>query len=158
MTEHDPPPTLPGGRFAVACARWNPLVTDRLLEGALGTLRRLGADEDALTVARVPGTFELGVVCHALAKRGDFDAVIGLGCVIKGETEHDRFINASVAAGLQATGRETGVPVIFGVVTTNDFEQALARAGGKHGNKGAEAAAAAVEAAGLLRSIHAGAG
>ena len=158
MTEHDAPPVLPGGRYAVVCARWNPLVTDRLLEGALGTLRRLGADEDALTVARVPGTFELGAVCHELAKSGRFDAVLGLGCVVKGETEHDRYINASVAASLQATGRETGVPTLFGVVTTNDFEQALGRAGGKHGNKGSETAAAAVETAGLLRSIRAGAG
>ena len=158
MTEHDPPPTLPGGRFAVAVARWNPLITDRLLEGALGTLRRFGADEEALTVARVPGTFELGAVCHELAKCGRFDAVLGLGCVIKGETEHDRFINASVAASLQATGRETGVPALFGVVTANTFEQALSRAGGKHGNKGAETAAAAVETAGLLRSIRVGEG
>ena len=156
MTEHDPPPTLPGGRFAVACARWNSLITDRLLEGALGTLRRLGADEDALVVARVPGTFELGAVCHTLAKSGGFDAVIGLGCVIKGETEHDRFINASVASSLQATGRETGVPALFGVVTVNDLGQALERAGGKAGNKGSETAAAAVETAAVLRSIGAG--
>ncbi len=158
MIEHDAHPTLPGGRYAVACARWNPLITDRLLEGALGTLRRLGADEEALTVARVPGTFELGAVCHELAKSGRFDAVLGLGCVVKGETEHDRFINSSVAASFQASSRETGTPVLFGVVTTNDFEQALSRAGGKHGNKGSETAAAAVETAGLMRSIRVGAG
>ena len=158
MTEHDPPPTLPGGKYAVACARWNPLITDRLLEGAVGTLKRLGADEDALVVTRVPGTFELGAVCHELAKSGRFDAVLGLGCVIKGETEHDRFINASVAASLQATGRETGVPALFGVVTVNDLGQALERAGGKAGNKGSETATAAVETAALLRSIRAGAG
>ena len=157
MTEIDPPPTLPGGRFAVAVARWNPLITDRLLDGALGTLRRLGADEDALTVVRAPGTFELGAVCHALAKTGRFDAVIGLGCVIRGETEHDRYINASVAASFQATGRETGVPALFGVVTVNDLGQALERAGGKAGNKGAETAAAAVETAAALRSIADGA-
>ena len=157
MTEHDPPPVLAGGKYAVVCARWNPLITDRLLEGALGTLRRLGADEDTLTVARVPGTFELGAVCHELAKSGRFDAVLGLGCVIKGETEHDRFINASVAASLQATARETGVPALFGVVTVGNLEQALSRAGGKHGNKGAETAAAAVETAAVLRSIRAGA-
>ena len=157
MTEIDPPPTLPGGRYAVAVARWNPLITDALLSGALGTLRRLGADEDALTVVRVPGTFELGVACDRLAKTGRFDAVLGLGCVIKGETEHDRFINASVAASLQATGRETGVPALFGVVTVNDLTQALQRAGGKAGNKGAETAAAAVELAAALRSIADGA-
>ena len=153
MTTHDAPPTLPGGRFAVAVAQWNTLITERLLEGAVSTLRRLGADEDALTVARVPGTFELPAVCHALADGGGFDAVIGLGCVIKGETEHDRYINASVATSFQATARQTGVPVLFGVLTVNSLEQALQRAGGKAGNKGAEAATAAVETAGLLRSI-----
>ena len=158
MTTHDAPPTLPGGRFAVAVARWNPLITDRLREGAVAELRRLGADEEALTVVNCPGTFELGTVCHELAKSGRFDAVIGLGCVIKGETEHDRFINGSVAASFQSTGRETGVPVIFGVVTVNNLEQALQRAGGKAGNKGTEAAGAAVETAGLLRNIRSGAG
>ena len=157
MTTHDAPPVLPGGRYAVAVARWNPLITDRLRDGAVATLRRLGADEDALVVAHVPGTFELGVACDRLAKTGKFDAVIGLGCVIRGETDHDRYINASVATSLQATGRATGVPTLFGVVTVNSLEQALDRAGGKAGNKGAETAAAAVETAGLLRSIAAGA-
>ncbi|HEX6984346.1 MAG TPA: 6,7-dimethyl-8-ribityllumazine synthase [Planctomycetaceae bacterium] len=142
-----------GSSFAVVCARWNADVTDRLLDGAVATLRRAGVTDDRVTVARVPGAFELPVVAARLARSGRFDAVICLGAVIKGDTDHDRYINESVANALQSIGCETGVPTLFGVLTCNTSEQAAARAGGAHGNKGAEAAEAAIEMAALLRKL-----
>jgi 6,7-dimethyl-8-ribityllumazine synthase len=150
------PPTEPaplGTRFAVVCARWNADVTDRLLEGALATLRAASVADDRITVARVPGAFELPVVASRLARSGRVAAVICLGAVIKGDTEHDRYINDSVANALQRIACDTGVPVMFGVLTCNTFQQAADRAGGKDGNKGAEAAAAAIEMAALLRTL-----
>lgn len=149
--EGDPHPG--DAAFAVVVARWNDLVTSRLLEGATGTLRRYGVADSSVTVAHVPGSFELPVVADRLAKSGRFAAVICLGAVIRGETDHDRYINAAVASALTATARETGVPVLFGVLTCGSLEQALDRAGGKAGNKGAEVAAAAVEMASLLRKL-----
>ena len=139
------------------CARWNAEVTDRLLEGAVATLREAGVTEDRIVAVRVPGAFELPVVAARLARSGRFDAVICLGAVIKGDTDHDRYINDSVAHALQAIGIETGVPALFGVLTCNDQQQALDRAGGKAGNKGAEAAAAAIETAVGLRRLADGA-
>ena len=143
----------PGSRFAIVCARWNADVTDRLLEGSLSTLRSAGVSQDRVTVARVPGAFELPVVAARLAKTGRFAAVVCLGAVVKGDTDHDRYINESVSNALQSIGCETGVPVLFGVLTCNSHQQALDRAGGKDGNKGCEAAAAAIEMAHLLRKL-----
>ncbi len=142
-----------GSRFAIACARWNADITDRLLEGAVTTLEQAGVTEDYYTVARVPGTFELPVIATYFARTGRFEAVICLGAVIKGDTDHDRYINESVAHALQSISIETGVPVLFGVLTCNTAAQAADRAGGKHGNKGVEATEAAIEMAAVLRKL-----
>ena len=139
--------------FAIVVARWNDLVTGRLLDGATATLGRYGVAEETITVVHVPGSFELPIVADRLAKSGRFAAVLCLGAVIQGETDHDKYINSAVAAGLATTARETGIPVLFGVLTCGTLEQALDRAGGKAGNKGAEVAVAAIEMAGLLRKL-----
>lgn len=142
-----------GDAIAIVVARWNELVTARLLEGALDTLRRHGVNEDVVTVARVPGSFELPLVADRLAKLKEYKAVICLGAVIQGETTHHEYINQSVAASLQRTAAETGKPVLFGVLTCQSLDQALDRAGGKAGNKGADAALAALEMIDLLKKI-----
>ncbi len=146
-------PAPAGSRFAIVCAKWNHGITDRLLDAAVETLKRADVAGDRRTVARVPGTFELPVIASRLAKSRQYDAVICLGAVIRGDTDHDRYINTSVAQALQAIGCETGVPTRFGVLTCNTAEQAEERAGGRHGNKGAEAAAAAIEMVQLLRTL-----
>jgi len=142
-----------GRRFAVAVSRFNDLVTSRLLEGALTAFRRHGVAEDDLEVAWTPGAFELPLVAQRLATSRQFDAVVCLGAVIRGETAHFDYVAGECARGVQQVTLETGVPCIFGVLTTDTLEQALDRAGGKHGNKGWEAAIAAMEMAGLLDSL-----
>jgi 6,7-dimethyl-8-ribityllumazine synthase len=142
-----------GRRFAVAVSRFNDLVTSRLLEGALAAFRRHGLAEDDLEVAWTPGAFELPLVAQRLATSRQFDAVVCLGAVIRGETAHFDYVAGEAARGIQQVTLETGVPCIFGVLTTDTLEQALDRAGGKHGNKGWEAATAAMEMAGLLDSL-----
>ena len=142
-------------RFAVAVSRFNDLVTDRLLEGALSTFRRHGAAEERVTVVRVPGSFELPLVADRLARSGQYAAVVCLGAVIQGQTTHHEYINQQTAAAIMRIGLETGVPVLFGVLTCQTMEQALDRAGGKAGNKGSEAALAAIEMAGVLRKLRA---
>jgi 6,7-dimethyl-8-ribityllumazine synthase len=146
-------PAPPDSRFAIICAKWNHEITDRLLDAAVETLRRAAVGDERVTIARVPGTFELPVVASRLAKTGRYDAIICLGAVIRGDTDHDRYINASVAQALQNISCDTGVPALFGVLTCNTVEQAKERAGGRHGNKGEEAAAAAIEMARLLRTL-----
>ena len=141
------------GEFAVVVSRFNALVTDRLLEGALSTFRRHGVPEDRITVAHVPGSFELPIAADRLARSGRYAAVCCLGAVIQGATTHHEYINQQVAAGLMQTSLATGVPVIFGVLTCQSMEQALDRAGGKVGNKGSEAALTAIEMANLLRKL-----
>ena len=142
-----------GLRFAVVLSRFNSLVGDRLLEGALDTLRRHGASDDDITLARVPGAFEIPLVASEMAKAGTFDAVICLGAVIRGATAHFDYVAGPLASGLANIAVQTGVPVLFGVLTTDTIEQALERAGTKAGNKGADVAAAAIEMANLLRNI-----
>ena len=142
-----------GARFAVLVSRWNALVTDRLGESAVETLRRCGAADEAVDLVKVPGSYELGVVAEAAAQSGKYAAVVCLGCVIQGDTDHDRYINGAVASGLMAAGQRSGVPVSFGVLTCGTLEQALNRAGGKVGNKGEEAALAAVETLDVLRRL-----
>lgn len=142
-----------GRRFALAVSRFNDLVTSRLVEGALAAFRRHGLAEDDLEVAWTPGAFELPLVAHRLATSRQFDAVVCLGAVIRGETAHFDYVAGEAARGIQQVTLETGVPCIFGVLTTDTLEQALDRAGGKHGNKGWEAATAAMEMAGLLDSL-----
>lgn len=142
-----------GMNFAIVVSRFNELVTRRLLEGALDGLRRHGADMDDVTVAWVPGAVEIPLVAAKLAAAGDHDAVITLGAVVRGATSHFDYVCNMVASGVARAAETSGVPVIFGVLTTDDMEQALDRAGGKVGNKGTEAAVTAVEMAHLLRQL-----
>lgn len=142
-----------GLRVAIINARFNEIITDRLLEGALDTLRRSGIAEDAITVVSVPGAFEIPVVAKRLAEARAHDAIICLGAVIRGSTPHFDYVCANMASGIARVGLESGLPVIFGVLTTNTVEEAIDRAGAKAGNKGRDAAAAAIEMADLLRQL-----
>ena len=150
MTVHEGELSGRGRRFAVVVARFNDVVTSRLLEGALAALRRHGVPDDDVDVAWTPGAFEIPLVAKRLAESGGFDAVIALGAVVRGETAHFDYVAGEAASGIQRVALETGVPCTFGVLTTETLEQALERAGGKHGNKGWEAATSALEMAGLL--------
>jgi 6,7-dimethyl-8-ribityllumazine synthase len=142
-----------GLRVAIACARFNDFITERLLSGARDSLRRHGVDETSITVAWAPGAFELPLVAQRLAQSGEHDAVVCLGAVIRGATGHYEQVAGQCAAGLQRVQLDTGIPVVFGVLTTETVEQAVERAGTKLGNKGAEAAVTAVEMADLLRQL-----
>lgn len=139
--------------IAIVVARFNDMITTRLLEGALDTLKRHGASEDRLTVVHVPGSFEIPLAADKLAKTGRFDAVICLGAVIQGQTTHHEYINHQVAAGLTQSSQSSGIPVTFGVLTCQTMEQAIDRAGGKAGNKGNEAALAAIEMVSVLKQL-----
>jgi 6,7-dimethyl-8-ribityllumazine synthase len=132
-------------KFGIVLSEWNNAVTDSLFEGALETLLTHGANRDNIMVTRVPGSFELSLGAQRLAKKKSIDAVICLGCVIQGETRHFEFICNAVAAGLTDVSLKYDKPVIFGVLTTDTYQQALDRAGGKHGNKGDEAAITAIK-------------
>jgi len=142
-----------GLRFALIVSRFNSLISEQLLEGALDILRRHGADDEGLRVIRVPGAFEIPLVASRIAEQGKVDAIICLGAVIRGATPHFDFVSAEVSKGVAAVSLKTGIPVIFGVLTTDSVEQAIERAGTKAGNKGADAAAAAIEMADLLRRL-----
>ena len=139
--------------FAIVVSRFNDLITKRLLEGAIDTVVRHGGNADKITVAWVPGSFEIPLAASKLAKSGRFSAVICLGAVIQGSTTHHEYINSQVASGIMCITRETGIPVTFGVITCESMDQALDRAGGKVGNKGHEAALAAIEMINLLKKI-----
>ncbi|MFI5404001.1 MAG: 6,7-dimethyl-8-ribityllumazine synthase [Planctomycetota bacterium] len=138
-------------RCGVVVARWNGVITERLEAGALDALRRHGVLEERITVVRVPGAFEVPTAARLLLDR--VDGVLGIACVIRGETSHYDYICDAVIGGLAAIGRETGRPVTCGVVTAENLEQALQRAGGKHGNKGFEAATALLELVSLARKV-----
>jgi 6,7-dimethyl-8-ribityllumazine synthase len=140
-----------GLRLAIVVSRFNSFITERLLSGALDALGRAGADEKRIEIVRVPGSFEIPVAAKRLAQTGRYDALVTLGCIIRGETQHFEYISAEVTRGIQLAAIETGVPIAFGVLTTDDLEQAIDRAGAKSGNKGAEAALSAVEMANLLK-------
>jgi len=142
-----------GLHTAIVVARFNPEVTGRLREGAVRALIDAGASESRIEVFDVPGAFELPQAARAVAETGRFDAVICLGCVIRGETPHFEYISSAVAHGITAAAGDTGVPIAFGVLTTNTLEQALVRAADTPGNKGREAAAAAIEMAALYRAL-----
>lgn len=143
----------PDDRYAIVVSRFNEEVTGRLIDGAVETLRRRGLPEENVTIIWVPGAFEIPLAASRLADDGDFDAVICLGAVIQGETDHHEYINRAVAQGIMQAGLESGVPVLFGVLTCRTAEQALARAGGEAGNKGSEAALAAIEMVRLLEKL-----
>ena len=143
-----------GLRVGIAVARFNEIITRQLLEGALETLNRCGVRESDITVAWVPGSFELPVVARAFAKSGRCDAVICLGAVIRGETTHYDMVAGQAQGGAGAVSMDTGIPTIFGVLTTETMEQALNRAGGKSGNMGSNSALAAVETASVVAAIN----
>ena len=145
--------TAKGVAFGIVASRFNEFITARLLDGALDALRRHGADEDKITVARVPGSYEIPLVAKKMAASHQYDAVICLGTVIRGATPHFEYIAGEVAKGVAMVGLETGVPVVFGVLTTDSIEQAVERAGTKAGNKGFDAACAAIEMVNLLREL-----
>ena len=140
-------------RVAIVISRFNELITRPLLDGALDALRRHGADEARISVAWVPGAFEIPAVAKRLACSGAFEAVVCLGAVIRGATPHFDHVANQAAAGVARAGYDSGVPVIFGVLTTDTIEQAIERAGTKAGNKGADAALAAIEMANLLHGL-----
>ena len=142
-----------GLRVAVVVAEFNDFITSRLLDGALGGLAAHGVRDDDVTVASVPGSFELPLIAVKLASSGQHDAVICLGAVIRGETDHYHHVAGEAAKGIANASASTGIPVIFGVLTTDTVEQAINRAGGKQGNNGYGAAIAAVKMANLARAI-----
>ena len=146
---------LSGGglRVAVVASRFNDTITLRLVDGARDGLRRHGVSEDAIDLAWAPGAFELPLVCARLAASGQYDAVIAVGAVIRGATGHYDFVAGQCASGLQRASLDTGVPVVFGVLTTDTIEQAVERSGTKAGNKGFEAALTAIEMANLLSAL-----
>jgi 6,7-dimethyl-8-ribityllumazine synthase len=140
-------------RFAIVAAQWNRGVTDKLLAGAVAGLTEAGVAEDRIDVARVPGSWEIPLAARRLADSGRYAAVLCLGAVVRGETSHDQHINRGVSLALMDIALGADVPVLFGVLTCDTMEQALARAGGTHGNKGRECAEAALHMAGLLKNL-----
>jgi len=142
-----------GLRFAVVVSRWNSFITERMLTGAMDALIRHGASEDDISVVRVPGTWEIPLAAKKLARSGKFDAVACVGCLIRGATPHFEYLASEVTKGLAQIALESEVPVTYGITTVENIEQAIERAGSKAGNKGAEAATAAIEMANLLRSL-----
>jgi len=142
-----------GLKFALIVSRFNSFITERLLEGALDCLRRQGVSEDALTVVRVPGAWEIPLVAKRLAQGRAFDAVICLGAVIRGSTPHFDYVAAEVSKGIAQVSLESAVPIAFGILTTENLEQAIERAGSKAGNKGFAAAEAAIEMVNLLKEL-----
>lgn len=142
-----------GKRFGIVVARFNEFISERLLEGALDGLLRHGADEKDITVARVPGSFEIPYAANRLAKSKKFDAVICLGAIIRGTTPHFEYVASEVAKGVASISLSTGVPTIFGVVTADSIEQAIERAGTKEGNRGRDAAISAIEMADLFTQL-----
>jgi 6,7-dimethyl-8-ribityllumazine synthase len=145
-----------GLKFALIVSRFNAFITERLLAGALDALRRHGAADADVDVVKVPGSWEMPVTAAALARMRKHDAIVCLGCVIRGETPHFDYVAGEAAKGVAQVALETGVPVAFGILTTNTLEQAIDRAGAKSGNKGADAAMSAIEMAHLMRALHGG--
>jgi 6,7-dimethyl-8-ribityllumazine synthase len=144
-----------GLRFAIVVSRFNSFITDRLLAGALDALTRHGATEKTIDVVKVPGAWEMPVVVGELAKQKKHDAIVCLGCVIKGDTPHFDYVAGEAAKGVASASLQSGVPVAFGVLTTHTLEQSIDRAGAKSGNKGADAAVSAIEMANLMRRLRA---
>lgn len=142
-----------GLRIGIVATRWNDFIVERLIAGAKDAANRSGVDAARLDLAMAPGAFELPFAARKMAETGRYDAIVALGCVIRGATPHFEYIAGEAARGIAAVSRETGVPVAFGVLTVDTVEQAIERAGTKAGNKGAEAMLAAIETANLARAI-----
>ena len=142
-----------GLKFALLVSRFNDFISDRLLDGALDTLLRSGAADAAIEIVKVPGSFEMPVVAKALAESGKYDAVVCLGCIIRGSTPHFDYVASEAAKGIARVSLDAGLPVSFGVITADSIEQAIERAGTKSGNKGRDAALSAIEMANLLKTV-----
>jgi 6,7-dimethyl-8-ribityllumazine synthase len=142
-----------GFRFAIVASRWNDFISSRLVEGAIDALDRLGADEKLVEVFKVPGAFEIPLLALTLAESERFDAIICVGTIIRGQTPHFEYIAGEVTRGIGEAALQTGVPVVFGVVTADNLDQAIDRAGVKLGNKGFEAATTAVELVNLYKAV-----
>ena len=142
-----------GFRFAIIMSRFNDFITSKLVEGAMDALKRHGADEGQISLIKVPGSFEIPLTAKRFAESGQFDAIICLGAVIRGSTPHFEYVAAEVSKGIAAVALESKIPVTFGVLTTENLEQAIERAGSKSGNKGWDAAVAAMEMVNLLKGI-----
>jgi len=140
-------------KFGIIVSRFNEFISKNLLAGALDSLKRHGAVDENIEVAWVPGSFEIPLVAHRMASSKNYDAVVCLGAVIRGNTPHFEYVAAEVSKGIARAGLETGVPVIFGIITADNLEQAVDRAGAKAGNKGWQAALAAIEMANLMSSL-----
>lgn len=147
-----PAPT--DGRFAIVVSRYNETITAKLLAGAVETLRAAGVADDAIEVAWTPGAFEIPLAAAEMARSGKYAAVLCLGAVIRGDTTHDQHINRAVSMGIMRIGLKYRLPVLFGVLTCDNLEQAIHRAGGQHGNKGSQCAEAALRMVGLLQELH----
>jgi 6,7-dimethyl-8-ribityllumazine synthase len=145
--------TAKGLKFAIVASRFNDFITAKLLDGAIDGLMRHGASDGDIEIVKVPGSFEIPLAARMLAQSKKYNAVICLGAVIRGATPHFEYVSAEVSKGVAAVSMETGLPVIFGVLTTDTIEQAIERAGTKSGNKGWDAALSAIEMANLIRQI-----
>ena len=141
------------GNYTLVVGRWNSFVVEHLLDGAIDTLRRHGVDEKHITVVRAPGAFEIPLVCKKVAQKGDVDAIIALGAVIRGGTPHFEYVAGECTKGIAQVSMEYGVPISFGVLTVDSIEQAVERSGTKAGNKGEEAAMSAIEMVNLIEAI-----
>tara|TARA_Y100000588_G_scaffold34405_1_gene33346 strand:- start:499 stop:972 length:474 start_codon:yes stop_codon:yes gene_type:complete len=140
-------------KIAVICGRFNSLIVDQLETGCVDMLQRHGIHADDLTIIRVPGAFEMPIVARKVANRGEFEAIIALGAVIRGDTPHFEHVAGACSGGLSSVATDTGIPVIFGVLTVDSIEQAIERAGAKAGNKGADAAVAGIEMISVIRQL-----
>lgn len=147
-----------GFRFAIIASRWNDFITARLVEGAIDALERLGANEKSVEIFKVPGSFEIPLLAQKVAESEKFDAIICLGTVIRGATAHFDYVAGEAAKGIAQVSMKSGIPVLFGIITTDTLEQAIDRAGVKVGNKGFEAAMSAVELVNLYKGIEGGKG
>lgn len=145
--------TANGFRFAIVASRWNDFLTAKLVEGALDALARLGAEESAIEIFKVPGSFEIPLTAQKVAQSGRFDAVICIGTVIRGDTPHFDFVAGEATKGVSSVAMQTGIPVLYGIVTADTLEQAINRAGVKAGNKGFDAAMSAVELVNLYKTM-----
>jgi 6,7-dimethyl-8-ribityllumazine synthase len=148
------PEDASGLRFAIVVSRFNSAITDRLLEGAEDALKKSGAAHEDVEIVHVPGAFELPLAAKKLASQGDYDALVAVGCVVRGDTTHYDYVCSETARGIQLAQMDTGVPIIFCVLTCETQEQALARAGGEHGNKGYDSGLAAIEMARLSQRLN----
>ncbi len=153
MQKYEGAHTASGLRIGIIVSRWNEFITKQLLDGAIDAIKRIGGDINQVSVVHVPGSFEIPVAASSLAQSGQVDTIVALGCIIRGDTSHYDHVASAVTSGIQTVTLKYNIPIAFGLVTTENLEQAIDRAGCKSGNKGAEAAITACEMANLLRIL-----